>query len=242
MLSPKPQFIWGILLLVVPISLSAQEKPDNPTDVVVRFKIFDTNKPTKQLTPAKRAIVYARDPGTLKAFPLSEPKIKGPDKDLFYEVSIPKGWLIEQLEITIVDGEKDYNPAVITKIVSAANMNVYPGASRSTDEFSFQAYIAQLGTYRALIGQLIEEVDDVEKERRRGVLREEFRDQLKRMAEVEKRLKSATPNEKLTAQKLADEVLELYGLSSPKVPESIPQIYYPLQPYPKPCCFFRFCR
>lgn len=221
----KP-FARGILLMAA-FDLFAgpalsQEKKPAAAEVTVNFKIFDTNEPTRQLTPAKRAIVYARDRQTLKAFALAEPPIKGPSKDGFYEVRVQKGWLVEQLEISVVDGDKDYNPAVLTKVITSADMIVYPGASKSTDQFSFQEYLAQMGTYRALLAQLIEEADEPEKERRRTILREGFRTQLTRMADLEARLISADPEERKAAKKLANEVLKLYGLPYEEEPAPPP--------------------
>jgi len=233
------------LLSLLQFSVIAQEKDQPKTQVVVKFKIFDANDPSKFLTPAKRAIVYARNPQTLKTFTLEEPPIKGPSKDGFYEVAIQKGYLVEQLEISIVDGDSDYSPAVLSKVITSADMLVYPGASKTTDKFSFQAYLAQMGVYRALLAQLIEDVDEQEKERRRTILREEFKVQLGRMSDVDARLLSNDPVEKEAAKKLAKEVLQLYGLMPPDAPMMADcDALVPPQPYMprRRCCLFGWCR
>lgn len=128
--------------------------------VTVKFKIFDTNEPTKRLNPVPQAIAFLRNPVTLKGDLQERVNITRPMKDGLDELKVSKGWLIERLVIDVDDPEKDYNFAAITKVISAADMTIYPGASRSTDRFAFQAYIAQMGAYRALLAEVLEEVDE----------------------------------------------------------------------------------
>jgi hypothetical protein len=142
------------------------------------------------------------------------------DKDGLYEVKVSPGWLIEELVIDIDDPEREYNPAIISKIVSKADMTVYPGASKSSEAFSFQAYTAQMSAYRAVITQLLEGVDATEQERRRNILKGLFSRQLVRMAEVDKRVNTDKPEERTAARKLANDVLKLYGLPHEEEPSS----------------------
>jgi hypothetical protein len=227
--------------------LAGQTSPALAQDaakITVKFKIFDTNEPIKRLNPLKTASNFVRDPGTKKAEFLETVEITRPEKEGLDELKVSKGWLIEQLLIQIDDPEKEYNPAIITKIVSAADMTVYPGASKATDPFAFQAYQAQMGAYRTLLSQLLEEVDPSIRERVRDDLRAAFGKQLRNMGEVDKRLANAKPDELEAARKLRNEVFKLYGLP-PVEPDEADNVKLPAviecQPC-KPCQPYQPCR
>jgi uncharacterized protein (TIGR03000 family) len=180
--------------------------------VKVRLKVFDSNDPSKALDVVKVASNFVRDPVTKKPQFLENVVIEGPDKAGFYELKVSKGWLIEQLVIQINDPVREYNPAIITKAVSAADMTFYPAASRSTDEFGFQAYVAQLAAYKTLIAEILDIVPEQTHAAVAKQLREAFRKQLGSMSDLKARVPNATPDERLAARKQLQETLKAYGL------------------------------
>lgn len=204
-----------------------------PKEVVIKFKVFDANK-TKNpvpLKPAATANVFVRNPFNNKAQFLQSVKVTGPNdpKDGFYEMKISRGpsvedvWLVEQLVIEIDDPQKDYNPAIITKVVSADSMTLYPGASDSKDKFSFSSYVAQLSAYRALCAELLEEEGLAAEDRRQRLefLQRGFGKQLRQMEEVSRdpeRLLTRKATEITVAQQSVREVLKLYELLPPEPP------------------------
>jgi len=188
----------------------------------------------------KTASNFVRDPVTKKAEFLEAVEISRSEKEGLDELKVSKGWLIEQLLIQINDPEKEYNPAILTKVVSAADMTVYPGASKSTDPFAFQAYQAQMGAYRTLLLQLLEEVNPLIRERVRDDLRAAFGNQLRNMGNLDRRLANAKPDELKTARKLRNEVLKLYGLAPVEPDEPENTIAEPLSC--QPCQGFEPCR
>jgi uncharacterized protein (TIGR03000 family) len=207
---------WRLqLVFVTAVTICLAEGPANaqkPETVGVRFKVFDSNAPTKVLKPVNQAINFVRDPVTKKPQLLEAVAITGPDKDGFYQLKVSKGWLIEQLVIQIDDPEKDYNPAIITKVVSAADMTLYPGASRSTDAFGIQAYLAQLGAYKTLMAELLDIVPEASRPQVRDNLKKAFQSQLLSMAKLDERLPDVKAEDLVAARKLLNQVFEAYGL------------------------------
>jgi hypothetical protein len=102
---------------------------------------------------------------------------------------------------------------VVTKLVTANNMIIYPGASEPGDRFSFQGYIAQLSAYKSILSQLIDEFGS-QKDLILKEMKASFGKQLEEMAEAEAkgRLSDFTPEQMTSARKLLAEVLTLYGL------------------------------
>lgn len=230
----KPTFVriaivsW--LVLGCGINHAWSQEPPKTSTVKIKFKAFDSNHPDERLNPADYASNIVRDPLTLKPQFLERVKISRPSKDAFDELEVSKGWLIEQLVIPIVHPTEDYNPAILTKVVSNAEMTIYPGASRSTDQFALNAYIAQMNAYKALLGQLLEEVEESGQFNREAVrrnLRDAFQRKLTNMSDLKARLKEPTPENIAAAAKVRDETLRLYGLT---VPEQ-PQVMCPCVPY-----------
>jgi hypothetical protein len=193
-------------------------------DITIKFKAFDANQ-TKNpvpLVPATKANLFVRFRNEARFLTAVDVVVSTTDKG-FFEMKIPRGptvddvWLIEQLVIEIDDPRKDFNPAIITKVVAAANMTLYPGASKSTEKFSFLSYVAQLGAYQALGAELLKEqgINSVERKGRLNYLQKNFEHQLKEMEQV-----SLDPNKLLTsdskeiavARKLIKDVLQLYEL------------------------------
>jgi hypothetical protein len=207
----KPSMLVAAVICLAASHLGAQEK------IAVKFKIFDTNVPTKALDPVRKANIFVRDPVTKKPTFLDAEDVKEL-ADKFFEVRVAKGWLVEQMVIYVNDPQKDYNPAFLTKVVSAADMLVYPGASKSTDEFAFQAFLAQMSAYRAFLAQLLDEVEPSLHERVRTNLRTAFETQLRNMGDIDRRLPRAKVEERNAAAKLRDEVFRLYGLLPPEQP------------------------
>ena len=85
-------------------------------------------------------------------------------KDGFSEMQVAKGWLVEQIVIEINDPVKEYNPAIITKVVSADNMTLYPGVEgeRAFCVPGLRRSVER--QYRALATELLEDVDPIERE------------------------------------------------------------------------------
>lgn len=191
------------------------------THITIRFKVFDTNNPAKRLDPAAMAQNFVRDPVTKAAVFQDAVAVKrqpaAPNLD---ELIVQKGWLIEQLVIPVVDPLEVYNPAFVTKVVTNADMTLYPGASKSTDDFAFQAYMAQMTAYRSLLEQLLAETPPTSQSHVRDVLRSAFDKQLRNMSDLNARLVANAliqPTEKqlASARQLRDEVLRLYGYKVP---------------------------
>jgi hypothetical protein len=199
----------------------AQDDPPTST-INIRLKVFDTNAPSERLTPATVASNFVRDPVTRKAVFLENVPVERLKTDgAFDQLTVSKGWLVEKLVIQIVDARKVYNPAIVTKVVSNADMTIYPGASASTDEFSFNSYMAQMGAYQTLLAELLDEVGAGERERVRASLRAAFVRQLTNMSDVKARLKRPTSEEFRSARKIRDEVLRLYGIASVPEPSKV---------------------
>jgi hypothetical protein len=216
----RSTFVWTALsVMATAISLGCGLKAfgDDPKleKLQIQFKIFDADDATVELTPVKKATIQyrskvVRQPDIKFDLAVSERDAKG-----LYSVEVEKGWLIDRLVIRST--KANTNPAVVTKIVTANNMVVYPGASDSTEEFKFQNYMAQLGTYRDLYVQFVDEVSADRREGNRKNLRDAFTTQLENMANLKARIPAATPEQLPAAQKLLDEVLVAYGLRQKRI-------------------------
>jgi hypothetical protein len=153
------------------------------------------------------------------------PPTTGDDQG-FYVLTLPKSRLIEQLAITVdsVSGT-NYNPAVIAKVVTSADMTIYPGALKPNDQFSVQAYNAQLSTYQSIHSQLIDQFGEPERARIQQILRNQFGQQLLDMAraETEGRLRGFSQEQLATSRTLLKKVLVMYGLANEEpVAEPLP--------------------
>lgn len=234
--------VGGALILLAGFAVSAANA-QTPEQIPIKFKLFDTNNPksTKPVEPRPVALLSSRDQTTkLPAFP-KEVNVT-PVADGFYQVMVDKDILIEHLVIEVVGTR--YSPADVAKVVTKAPITLYPGVSASDDEFSFSAYSAQLNTYRAILTDLITALPD-QKDQIRTLLGNAFRVQLENMAKVPTtpgRLLNARQEDIQAAEKLANEVLVLYGLraepsATPPACPAPPTYYYPCPPRPR-CCFF----
>ncbi len=195
-------------LLVGFASVPDAYSQDTASEVTLRFKVFDANKPDVQLTPIN-GILFLRDRVTLK--PERRTRVTfGEPKNGFSELKIKKGKLIEQLVINI----PGFNPAVIAKTVTAADIQVFPGASAPDETFSFPAFLGQLGAYKSLYNIFENELGETRREEIKSLLREDFGEQLLIMATAERngKLIAFTPGQMQKARKAVKEVLTLYGL------------------------------
>jgi hypothetical protein len=217
----------------------------------IEFKVFPANSPTAApLLPFDTATIHYRNKVEGQPdFKFNLP-VAGPDDKGFYSIPVQEGWLIDNLVIRVKGA---VNPAVVTKLVTRQNMVIYPGASDSGEEFKFPAYMTQMGTYRSLYREFIEDAPAEIREVNRASLLAAFRTQLENMAKVNDRLPKAKPEELAAASKLKDEVIRLYFAlpdAQVQVPPIItisppPIVYY----YPNYCpnywessCRFRVSR
>jgi len=235
---------WGIaLLLSAGVGLAHangggeqddKDKKKDDSKVTIFFKVFDANEPkTDPITPSPTAILSLRNQETKKAKyfgAVAIEKVKDGDHKDFWQVKVNKGELIEHLVINL-EGAR-YSPADLIKIVTRADMVLYPGTSSSVDKFSITAFMSQLNNYRAIITDLIAEFPD-QREAIRLALGAAYRTQLTNLAEAaeiresqlnlpedDKRIRLATTDRKeiAAALRLADEVLKLYGLRPADAP------------------------
>lgn len=205
----------GILLAAIALLASGASSAQEPEMIAIKFKLFDTNRPDDKdpIKPKGFALLSVRNKATkLPGFPLRIPITSLPDQ--FSQVEVEKNTLIEHL---VIEAESTrYSPADVAKVVTRAPMTLYPGVSDSLDQFSFSAYSAQMNNYRAIITDLNTALP-AQKDAIRELLGAQFKNQLTNMAaaaEDPKRLLTNDPEEIDAAKKLADEVLQLYGLRS----------------------------
>ena len=161
-----------VFALIGPSSLYAIDNPstapdaNNKNEVVIQFRVFDANKPDNALHPdlTSRPVIFLRNLDTNKdELYLGNSKddiriVPSKDRKDFYEITLPKGRLINDLSIDVL--EPNTNAAAIVKVVTANNIVVYPGASRSLEEFTFPAFAAQLGQYQKLMTELTDQFYD----------------------------------------------------------------------------------
>lgn len=207
---------------------TAEAQEAKPKTFKIEFKVFPANNPTGSSLPAfdRATIHYRNKVESLPDFKFNLPVV-GPDARGFYSVTVDEGWLVDNLVIRL---KGVVNPAVITKLVTRDNMILYPGASESGEKFKFPAYMTQMGTYRSLFREFVEEAQLDLREVNRLALLDAFKPQLEKMAQVRDRLPDATEEQIATATKLVNEVVRLYfGLADADVPEEVclqPQIIY----------------
>jgi hypothetical protein len=216
-------------LSVFAIGNAAEPEPPKPASkdsVIVQFKMFDANEPTLEFHPdlARKPIILLRNLATRQ----EEMFLGDKDSDAaikesttrkgFYEVTLPKGRLINQMFIDVV--EANTNPGAIIKVVTANDIVVYPGASKSITPFPVTAYIAQLNQYASLLNQIAAEFpgrkDEVRKSlaARYGKL---LRNMQAGLDKVEYRPEQQ--DQKEAAKRTLDDVLRLYGLLPPVPPQ-----------------------
>lgn len=206
-------FAWGGIALgqnaQSPTGDTAK-KPDE-SRIGIRVKVFDADRPAVPLTPLA-AFGYYRPGEGLEPLFLDDLKFEAQDKG-FYQVTVPKSILLERLVITVA--ERNYNPAVLTKIVTANEMVVYLGASDSQGVFSFQGYKGQLQTYAALYAELVEDLRLASQ----GQLREMFGSKILAMPEADDlvRLPGLDARQRDVARRVRTEVLRLFGYLPPEV-------------------------
>lgn len=220
---------WVIQGLIAPAN--AQDKDE----IVVKLKLFDSNEPNIELIP-KSTIVHLRDRVT------GQPQLRrdvaltaSPDQKGFYQVLLPKNRLIETFVISVSAASgTNYNPAVLSKIVTANDMVVYPGASNPGDSFGFSAYVGQLTIYKTILSHLLDEFGETQEDVIRKELKDTYTEQLKVMeqAEAKGKLSALKPEQLETARKVLDETLKLYGLREEN-PVDTPEIIY--YSYPPSC-------
>lgn len=215
----------------------SEETPKaDATKIGIRVKLFDADRPTVALTP-RFAFGYYRpgegeEPQYLRDLKF-EPQEKG-----FYLVTVPKGILLERLVITVQ--EPNYNAAVLTKVVTANEMVVYPGASDSKGVFSFQGFKGQLQTYAALYAELVEDLRLATPEDVRGM----FGNQILSMPEADDlvRLPGLDARQREVARKLRADVLRTYGYLPPEAEKPTPSNAVVVNQCCKPRRCFRRCR
>lgn len=201
--------------------------------VIVQFKIFDANKPTILFTPdlTRRPVVFLRNlqNNADELFLGTEDKpitiVPSKERAGFYEITLPRDRLINDMTIDLKEASTNF--ASITKIVTRDNVVVYPGASKSREDFTFTAYQAQLGRYDSLMTQLTEQFYD-RREEIRKVLIERYGSNLTDMQYVldSNKVSFARPAEQAPiARKTLNDVLVLYGITpSVPTPKPTPQI------------------
>lgn len=188
-----------------------EAKKADETKIGIRVKVFDADRPTVALTPLA-AYGYYRPGEAQEPLFLDDLKFEAQEKG-FYLVTVPRGILLERLVIEV--RERNYNPAVLTKVVTANEMVVYPGASDSQGVFSFQGYKGQLQTYAALYTELVEDLRLVSPEDIRGM----FGTKILAMPEADdlQRLPGLDPRQRDFARQLRTDLLRLYGYLPPEV-------------------------
>lgn len=205
----------GVLALVAAgaiLTLSCQDgaraQDEKPKALKIEFKVFPANEPAgKPLEVLELATIHYRS--KIDGLPDSkfDLPVAGPDAKGFYSVEIAPGLLIDNL---VIRPKGLPNVAVVTKLVTANNMVLYPGASDSKDKFKFPTYMSQMGVYRNLYREFVEDFPVPQQERNRAGLLAAFRPQLENMADLDGRLPEATDTERASAKKLRDEVISLY--------------------------------
>jgi uncharacterized protein (TIGR03000 family) len=228
-------FRLGVLsfaILVLGGAVSAQE----PEKITIKFKLYDTNRPDEKdpIKPKSSALLTIRDQATKRpGFPRRIPVVALADQ--FWQVELEKNVLIEHL---VIEAESTrYSPADLTKIVTRAPINLYPGVSDSLDQFSFSAFSAQMNTYRAIITDLNTALPG-RKEEIQKLLGAQFYTQLTNMEQAAsdpKRLLTDIPEEIAAARKLANDVLVLYGLRAESPAPTAPCIFVEYYPMFGPC-------
>ena len=246
--------VFAILVVVLPVTLRAQvemkTEPPKKTEVIIQFKVFDANDPGKQYHPdlSSRPIIFLRNLQTKK----DEVYLGTSDKDIaivqsktregFYEITLPAGRLINDLAIDLI--EPNTNAAAIIKVVTANDIVTYPGASTSAETFAFTPYVAQLGVYRNLMTELLDQFPDRRVEIA-GVLEKRFSGRLVKMQDVldERRVTFAALGQDVTARKVLNDVLELYEIL-PSHPNPNPTPITNVNPIAKtsPDCYYYPCR
>lgn len=186
------------------------QKPADATKIGIRVKVFDADRPTIPLTPLAAFGYYRPGEGQEPLF-LDDLKFEAQDKG-FYQVTVPKSILLERLVITVA--ESSYNPAVLTKVVTANEMVVYLGASDSQGVFSFQGYRGQLQTYAALYAELVEDLRLASQDQ----LKSMFGGKLLAMPEADDsvRLPGLDARQRDVARGLRIDVLRLFGYLPPE--------------------------
>lgn len=202
-----------------------QAQGQSADSIVIQFKLFDANDPKIELHPdlTRKPIILLRNLATRTEELFlgdkdSDASVReSKDRKGFYEITLPKGRLINQMFIDVQ--EANTNPGAIIKVVTANNIVVYPGASNSLEQFGVAAYIAQLSQYASLLNQIEAEfpgrraeVQAALRARYEGLLRNMERglDHLLVRPEQQDQMAAAT--------KTLNDVLQLYGLRTPPAP------------------------
>ena len=206
----RAQLLSAIFAITLAPYCEAQEPEESTGLVTIKFRIFDANIPTRNCRPRPIATVQYRILGETRFDDPRSVEVNGPDADEFYSVMVQKGRVINRL--TIVIDAASVNPAVINKVVAANDMVLYPGALDSSHDFGFPAYMAQMGEYRDLHAEFVEGVTPGVREVNLNTLRDLFKVQLQNMAIVRLRLPGATEEQIAQATRLANDVLQRFGL------------------------------
>jgi hypothetical protein len=211
------------VLAIINSTRIAQAQPATD-EVTLQFKVYLANKPEDPpLDVADFGTIEYRN----KNLDLPNIKFDLPIKhsaDKTNEITVKKGVLIEQLVVQVL--RPDTNPAVVTKLVTADKMTLFPGASGAKEEFSIFSYLAQVNTYRGIFIEFVEQVPADQREGNRSNLLKAFGRQLEDMSDVNARLPKASDGEKAKALKAITEVVRLYK----NIPEP-----------PQPKCCVPYC-
>ena len=195
--------------------VEAQPSGQSPQEVTIKLKLFDSNQPTTELIPSN-VIITLRNPADNQPQYLPNVRIEQiPEQKGFYRVKLPKGRLVERMVIQVDSASgTNFNPGVVTKVVTAADMTVYPGASDPGDKFAFQSYIGQLEVYRSIFDDLIATFGDSQDKVIRAQLKSAFEPQLHKMADAEHsgRLTGFSEEQLKTAREKTKSILVLYGI------------------------------
>lgn len=225
----KPMISVAILSLCS--SLFAQQPERDPNTIEIRVKLFNADRPAEPLTP-RLIFAYRRPAEGEEPVLLNQDQLKiKPVENNFYVLTVPKGLLLERIVFLVQ--ESQFNVAVLTKVVTANDMVVYPGASDSGGEFSFHGYKGQMALYGALYDELVEDLRMLNHQQ----IREMFGSQILAMPNAYdyRRLPNLDPRQRQVLHQLHQNVLRTYGYIAepPKMrPSPKPPVYYPAQYYP----------
>jgi hypothetical protein len=228
----------AICALVCGHTVSAQPTPS--TTIGIKVKLFDADRPSRAVTPLMAYGYYRPGEGIEAQF--LDNLIFEKQENGFYLVTVPRGILLERLVIDVQ--EPGYNEAVLTKIVTANDMIVYPGASDSGGIFNFQGYKNQMATYAALYSELVEDLRLVTPEHIRAL----YGSQILAMPAADDlaRLPGLDSRQRAFARELRRDVLQQYGF----LPAEKRAVHVagcaPVRRYCVPlrrgCCMVRWCR
>jgi hypothetical protein len=193
--------------------------------ITLQIKVFNSNKADEQVVPTE-AEIYVRKAGSVTSDFYDRMSLGMKDAKEFYPIQLPKGVFIERIAILTERGGVVFNTATITHVVTADNMVMYPGASNPLEKFNFSAYVSQLGTYRDMFTELVDQYGEAQRGAIRAFLEPKVGKQVKQMAAAisEGRLaldkdEKAAAGQRAGAQKLADDVVELYYPGTKKPPQ-----------------------